>query len=269
MTLLVRNEDDIIRDNIEYHFRNGVDYFIITDHHSKDSTLSIIEEYVQQGIAEVRVEQSEEHHQAQWVTDMARRAHEKHGADWVINNDADEFWVPKTGNIKDFFKTINPNVYKLHVPRFDFFYQSIKGVKFYNAMLFREFIKKWTKCCHRGVPDIEVGIGNHDAESKSLQEAQRSSEPTTDMVVFHYPVRTIERYKFKMIEGTTAILNTPGIPAETFFHWKRAFQFIQENRFEEYIKEYSRTMYQINDGIRNYSIIFDDRLQKFFYNSPM
>jgi len=74
MTILVRNEDDIIRENLEYHHRNGVDFFIITDHHSTDNTLSILKEYEARGIAEVRVETSKEHHQAKWVTEMARMA---------------------------------------------------------------------------------------------------------------------------------------------------------------------------------------------------
>lgn len=267
MTILVRNEDDIIRENLEYHYKNGVDYFIITDHHSTDNTLSILREYEERGIAEVRVETSNEHHQAEWVTDMARRAYDVYGADWVINNDADEFWVPKNGNLKDFFSSIDPMVYKIHAPRFDFFYRPIKDVKFYNSMLFREFVKRWTKCCHRGASDIEVGIGNHDANSRSFQEAALRGGPTIDLLVFHYPVRTVERFKKKMIEGTLSVLSTPGIPAETFFHWKRAFQLIQENRFEEYISEFSRTVDQINDGVRNYSIVFDDTLQNFFNNA--
>ena len=31
MTLLVRDEQDIIRENIEFHLSQGIDYFIATD----------------------------------------------------------------------------------------------------------------------------------------------------------------------------------------------------------------------------------------------
>jgi len=262
MTILVRNEDDIIGENLKYHLNNGVDFFIITDHHSTDGTLDILREYEARGVADVRVEKSNEHHQAQWVTDMARRASDIYRADWVINNDADEFWIPKKGNLKDFFETVDPKIYKIHAPRFDFFYRPFKNVKFYDAMIFREFVRRWTKCCHRAISDIVVEVGNHDATSESLSGSL--SMESIDLLVHHYPIRSLERYKKKMIEGTTSVLSTPGIPQELFFHWKQALQAIQNNTFEEFIKKSMKTDDQINEGIRNYKLILDDTLQKFF-----
>lgn len=263
MTILVRNEDDIIGENLKYHLNNGVDHFIITDHHSTDGTRDILREYERQGVAEVRVEESNEHHQAAWVTEMARKAHDTYGADWVINNDADEFWMSKKGSIKDFFEAIDPKVYKVHVPRFDFFYRPFKNIKFYDAMVFREFVRRWTKCCHRATSDIIVEVGNHDANSESLSKTLRGLE-TIDMILAHYPIRNPERYKNKMILGTSSVMNTPGISSEMFFHWKQALQAIQNNTFEDFIRTSMKTDDQINEDIRNYRIIFDDRLQQFF-----
>lgn len=265
MTMLVRNEYDIIGDNIEYHLQNGVDHFIITDHHSNDNTHEVLKSYQKMGVVDFRVEHSHKHHQAQWVTEMARKAYDYYEADWVINNDADEFWMPQKGNLIEFFESIPDNIYKMHIHRFDFFYRPFKRLKFYQAMLFREFQKgKWTKCCHRGSSDIVVEVGNHNAESQSMIQKRMDASGTDDLVIFHFPVRTQERYQKKMIEGTASVLSTPGIPPEMFFHWKKALQYIQQNKFEEYLKEYSRTIDQVNDGIRNWSIVFDDRLQKFF-----
>jgi hypothetical protein len=52
MTLLVRDEEDILVQNIEYHRALGVDHFIITDNLSKDRTPSIIQQhYVRKGWA--------------------------------------------------------------------------------------------------------------------------------------------------------------------------------------------------------------------------
>ena len=44
MTLLVRNEVDIIQANLEYHLAQGVDFVIITDHGSEDGTSEILRE---------------------------------------------------------------------------------------------------------------------------------------------------------------------------------------------------------------------------------
>ena len=43
MTLLVRNEEDILADNVHFHHNMGVDAFIITNNGSTDSTTEIIE----------------------------------------------------------------------------------------------------------------------------------------------------------------------------------------------------------------------------------
>ena len=50
MTLIVRNEADIIEDNLRYHRAQGVDFFIVLDNGSTDGTVEILERYEQAGI---------------------------------------------------------------------------------------------------------------------------------------------------------------------------------------------------------------------------
>src|SRR4030042_3882175 len=110
MTLLVRNEGDIIQENIEYHLNNGVDFFIITDHRSTDATSSILNRYRRYGVAEVIRINDDIYPQAAWVTNMARHAAAQYKADWVINCEADEFWNYQKGNLKDFFNSLDANI---------------------------------------------------------------------------------------------------------------------------------------------------------------
>jgi hypothetical protein len=42
MTLLVRNEADIIEANLDYHLAQGVDFVIVTDHGSSDETVELL-----------------------------------------------------------------------------------------------------------------------------------------------------------------------------------------------------------------------------------
>ena len=80
--------------------RAGVDHVIATDHRSDDGTTDILESYERDGTLTLLREDGETLEQAAWVTRMARLAATEHGADWVINCDADEFWWPRVGTAR-------------------------------------------------------------------------------------------------------------------------------------------------------------------------
>jgi hypothetical protein len=101
MTLLVRNEADIVQANLDYHLAQGVDHVIVTDHGSTDETPRLLRDYERNGVATVIREEGDEHHQSVRVTRMARLALTAHCADWVFHNDADEFWWPLSGSLRD------------------------------------------------------------------------------------------------------------------------------------------------------------------------
>src|SRR5262245_51551113 len=107
MTLLVRDEQDILRANIEYHLAQGVDSFIVTDNRSVDATARILKDYEARGKLRYIFEASDDYNQYAWVTRMARLAYSDLGADWVINSDADEFWWPKHGTLRDTFAGVH------------------------------------------------------------------------------------------------------------------------------------------------------------------
>lgn len=94
MTLVVRDEAEIISDQLDYHLAAGVDFVLATDHRSEDGTREILERYEQRGVLRLFREDGEFIRQGQWQTRMARLAATEHGADWVVNSDADEFWWP-------------------------------------------------------------------------------------------------------------------------------------------------------------------------------
>ena len=100
MTLLVRDEEDIVRENLDFHLAQGVDQVIVTDNGSEDATAEILREYESQGVLRLLFEASDDYSQGRWVTRMAGWRPPS-GADWVINNDADEFWWPRAGIPED------------------------------------------------------------------------------------------------------------------------------------------------------------------------
>ena len=83
MTLLVRDERDIVEEHLAFHLAAGVDEVIVTDHASTDGTEEVLARYERDGRVRVLREPEGPFRQREWVTRMARLAATEHGADWV------------------------------------------------------------------------------------------------------------------------------------------------------------------------------------------
>ena len=49
MTLLVRDEADVVDSHLAFHLNAGVDYVVATDHRSQDGTTEILDRYARDG----------------------------------------------------------------------------------------------------------------------------------------------------------------------------------------------------------------------------
>jgi len=164
MTLLLRNEEDILASTIDYHLNQGVDYIIATDNLSDDGTPDILESYRQMGVLQVIQESEDNYAQHKWVTRMARLACTEYQADWVINNDADEFWWPEQGDtIKGILAAQDESVLAVTAPRTNFVpLEAGNPAQVLERMIYRESDSRnalgeplQSKVCHRAHPDIE------------------------------------------------------------------------------------------------------------------
>ncbi len=97
MSILVRNEADIIEDNIRFHSRQGVDCFAVMDNGSDDGTREILEKLSQEFDLHIIDQPEQNYQQARWMTQLADYCRKTLQADLVISNDADEFWQADNG----------------------------------------------------------------------------------------------------------------------------------------------------------------------------
>lgn len=101
MTLVVKNEEDILEKNIRFHKAMGVDGFIVTTHNSSDKTNEILEKLQKEGLVfEIIYKNTQAHQHHIWVNDMVLLAKKKYKANWIINADADEFYYSQFLNLK-------------------------------------------------------------------------------------------------------------------------------------------------------------------------
>src|SRR6266571_8942420 len=106
MTLLARDEADIVDDQIRFHLNAGVDFVIATDNLSEDGTTEILESYARDGQLHLIREEDKYLRQSEWITRMGRLAASDFGADWVIHSDTDEFWWPRGESLKDVLTSV-------------------------------------------------------------------------------------------------------------------------------------------------------------------
>ncbi|MDP2609901.1 MULTISPECIES: glycosyltransferase family 2 protein [unclassified Oceanobacter] len=100
MNLLIKNEVDIIEDNIRFHSNQGVDCFVVMDNGSTDGTREVVAELSKKHEILVIDRPELDYQQSNWKTEMAAKSRRILGADWSIANDADEFWLSDSGDLK-------------------------------------------------------------------------------------------------------------------------------------------------------------------------
>ena len=106
MALLVRDEADVVESWLAFHLNAGADFVVATDNRSQDGTTEILERYADAGVLHLIREPGEDLRDGEWMTRMARLAATDFGADWVISSDADEFWWPRGGSLKEVLAAI-------------------------------------------------------------------------------------------------------------------------------------------------------------------
>jgi Glycosyl transferase family 2 len=262
MTLLARDEADIVDEQIKFHLNAGVDFVIATDNLSQDGTTEILESYAKAGQLHLIREDGEYLQQAEWITRMGRLAATEFGADWVIHSDADEFWWPRGDSLKEVLASI-PSRYGIvrallrhFVPRPE------DGSSFAERMTVRmstsapindprSLFRPNLKIIHRADPTVNVSIG----AQRLIDSPFVPLRGWYPIEFFHFPVRSLEQCERKYSHQQTGPGQTPSP------YYDRVRSLIEEGRLEEVYAPLVVDDEALEQGLEQGSLVVDTRLR--------
>ncbi|WP_375414339.1 glycosyltransferase family 2 protein [uncultured Bradyrhizobium sp.] len=230
LTLLVRNNQDIVAANIDYHLAMGVDHVVVTDNLSTDDTRNIVLQYVDRGVATLLDEPADDYNQSVWVTRMALLAGFELAADWVINSDVDEFWWPSSGDLKQTLSSVPADIGVIEARRVNFLPMRAGNGPFWRDMIWREVSSRNAlgemlpgKVAHRAAMDVIVGAGNHSVASATLAPTKADERIT----IFHFPIRSFEQFRDKIRLGGAAFQRNKQLTADIGHVWRKLYEIEQ------------------------------------------
>jgi hypothetical protein len=266
MTLLARDEADVVESWLTFHLNAGADFVIATDNRSVDGTTDVLERFAHEGHVHLIREPGEDLRQNEWVTRMARLAATDFGADWVINSDADEFWWPRGASLRDVLAAISPRYgtvgafLRVFVPRpdgEDHFYERMT-VRFSALAPINDpasLYKPIRKIVHRAHPEISVTRGNHALVGSPFAPL-RGWFP---IEVLHFPLRSRAQCEHKAELQGTAFEKYIDRPP-TAYH-AQMFDALRSGSIAEYYGALVVDDAEVEEGVAAGRLVVDTRLR--------
>jgi hypothetical protein len=201
--------------------------------------------------------------QAEWVTRMARLAATDFGADWVINSDADEFWWPRGGSLKDVLSLVPERYGVVRGCWRHFLLRPADGRSFAERMTVRlctpafpgekaTIYHAHQKVAHRAHPAVEVEQGNHDAIGPRL-EPVRGWHP---IEILHFSLRSVEQLAWKGQGGWRH-----WSAEEQTEHQIRLDRASNDGRLDEFFAEHVVSDADLERGLAAGTLVIDTRLR--------
>lgn len=243
MTLLVKDEEELLEHNLQFHHAMGVDGFIITDNNSSDATPSIIEKYRRKGwVLECIRETSSGYEQKRWVDRMVMLAKMRYGADWVINADADEFWWTPLGSLKEEMVRAKGNVlttemrvvYPHEERPWTSWEETVRAIPpaerdMIGLSRHTIFAPNRPKVAHRTDGYIHIAMGNHKVAMLPRRRCK------SGILIYHYMWHGHDHFLRKVVNGGKELEKHSSRHGGR--HWRELYAIYKSGRIEE---EYQR-----------------------------
>jgi len=281
MTLLVRDESDILRDNIEFHLNHGVDFIVATDNGSTDGTREILAEFERLGLVHLLDEPIQDFSQGEWVTRMALLARDRFQADWILNNDADEFWYPASGDLKTGLQKAGSNMFLCQRRNMVFPRDSPRRGSWQTDLVYhvseptpvpeladREtsplpqlyfYLRLPPKALCRAEGLLTVKQGNHGAVYEN-----ESPAVSTNILIYHFPIRSREQFVSKIEQGGAAYERNTELSPTVGWHWRRWYRKVKRGEVEVALLEALPSEVRIQSDLRSGQVVVDRTIMEAF-----
>jgi Glycosyl transferase family 2 len=262
MTLRARDEADVVDAQITFHLNAGVDFVVATDHRSADGTTEILERHAREGRLHLLREDGAAMREGEWATHMARLAARDFGADWVISSDADEFWWPRGGSLKDVLASVPERYGVVHALLRQFVPRPDDGSFFAERMTARvsgsapindptSLFRPNLKAIHRGDPDVTLSAGAHTLLESGLVP-MRGWYP---IELLHFPIRSFEQCDRKYANLRDSLGQSRNA------YYEDVARAREEGRFREFYDSLVIGDEALERGLREGSLVLDTRLR--------
>lgn len=247
MTLLVRDEQDILEKNICFHLNHGVDFIVATDNGSIDHTPYILEKYKKNGVLAYKTINTYTYEQSAWVSDMAEVAVKEYGATHLFHCDADEFWFPQSGNLKDVLPEEN-QVFFVPVINYLPTHLGIRALLRKQTIVAKPFPdvaqrgekSSKTYLLHIPHPKImttaqftHIAQGNHTViTSQNFKRVNMKN-----IHIHHFPVRSYATFETKVVNGGSSYEKNPNKDPNMGWQWKEWYEYYKVGMLPTVYKE--------------------------------
>jgi hypothetical protein len=208
LTLVVRDEADIVEANIAFHLNAGVSFVVAMDNGSQDGTLDVLRAYEREGYLHLVRDPRPDLKRGGAQTALARRAATEFDADWVITADADQFYWPRVDSLDTILAAVPPRYGVLTAPRRVFVPRPAGDSFFAERMTLRvrpaaaihdpvSLYRPQANAIHRAHGSVVVAPGNRGAWGVP-GETFRGWHP---IEVLHFPLRSLEQCERKYVRA--------------------------------------------------------------------
>ncbi|MBM2821991.1 MAG: hypothetical protein HW413_737 [Thermoleophilia bacterium] len=260
LTLVVRDEADVIDANVAFHLNAGVDFVIALDNGSHDGTVDVLDAYSREGWLHLIRDPSGNIGRGESQTMLARLAAADFEADWVITADADQFYWPRGGSLREILVAIPDRFGILTAPRRVFAPRPDGKGSFAERMTARVStpapindpaspFRPQSNVIHRAHTGVVVAPGNRGVWGVPYA-ALRGWSP---IEVLHFPLRSMEQCERKYIAANRRWLRNAVRAKANAMH--------DVGRFREYYEGLIVDDSALERGLADGSLAIDTRLR--------